>query len=89
MAKSYESIDAMWADVRLLAEAWCDRRCFFALAILLPAYTGFSGLTDSWAELLAALKRLRDVRDELTPGEKELVADLAGAVERALNDRRR
>ena len=57
-----------------LIEAWCDRRALGALAVLLPAYTSNNGLTDGWAEVMEALRRLRATR--------QLPADEQAEVER-------
>lgn len=34
-----------------LIEAWCDRREYKALAIVLPTWLANNGLTDGWGEL--------------------------------------
>ena len=43
----------------MLIERWCDERGLDALAQILPAYLGFNGLTDGWADLASALKAAR------------------------------
>jgi hypothetical protein len=45
-----------------LIDAWCERRDLRHLALLLPAYTSNSGLTDGWAGVMDALYNLRAAR---------------------------
>jgi hypothetical protein len=87
MSKRYASTDEFFHELRSLIDAWCDRRCVLALAILLPAYTSFNGLTDGWGELLAALRTLRLSKDELTPNELVTLAELTQAAERSVHRR--
>lgn len=87
MSKAYASNDEFFRDMRSLIEAWCDRRGLHALAILLPAYTSFNGMTDGWGELFAALKRLISSNDALAEDEREMVADLMQAAEKAVDGR--
>jgi hypothetical protein len=57
--------------IKELLNAWCDRRCFGALRIVLQAWPMYMGLNDEVYEFLNALKGVRSqARDELT--EKEL-----------------
>jgi hypothetical protein len=87
MSKGYTSNDEFFRDMRALIEAWCDRRCLHALATLLPAFTSFNGMTDGWGELHIALKRLPLSKDELSCDERETVADLKRAAEKAVHGR--
>lgn len=87
MSKAYASNDEFFRDIRSLIEAWCDRRCLHALATLLPAYTSFNGMTDGWGELLVALKNLPSSKDALAEDERETVADLKQAAEKAVHGR--
>jgi hypothetical protein len=54
--KNFYSNEEFGAVLRMLVERWCDERRLNALARILPAYLGFNGLTDGWAELSNALK---------------------------------
>jgi hypothetical protein len=42
-----------------LIDGWCERRALAPLALLLPAYTSYNGLTDGTAELYHAVNNLR------------------------------
>jgi hypothetical protein len=75
--KSYASHDEYLADIRALIEQWCDQRRLYELALLLPGYLAINGLTDGWAALSDALKKVRAFnRETLTPAECDLVNDL-------------
>jgi hypothetical protein len=79
------SSDEFLRILRQLIGAWCDRRCLTALSPILPAYLGFNGLTDSWAELLSALRNVRAfAKDELTELEMETVGSLVAAATKAI-----
>ena len=41
-----------------LADTWCERRDLGPLAVLLPAWLNNNGLTDGWAGLADALRKL-------------------------------
>ena len=84
MGKGYTSNDEFFSDARSLIDAWRDRRCLHALAILLPAYISFNGMTDGWGALLAALKALPLSPDVLSASERETIADLRQAAEAAM-----
>ena len=45
--------------LRSLIDSWCDRRALKPLCRLLGPYLAFNGLTDSWGEILSALKAVR------------------------------
>jgi hypothetical protein len=85
VSKNYRDNEAFWADLRALVEAWCDRRYLRPLAIVLPAYTSFNGMTDGLGELLLAFKALALSQDALLPDEQEIVTDLRRAVERVMH----
>ena len=87
MSHIYASNDAFFRDLRLLVEAWCDRRCLHALADVLPAFTSFNGMTDGWGELTVALKAASLSKDALTKHEREMVAQLRRAAENAVHGR--
>ena len=48
-----------FAALRSLIDACCDRRALKPLSQLLGPYLAFNGLTDSWGEILIALKAVR------------------------------
>lgn len=75
--------DDVGATLAWLIDAWCDRRELGALSVLLPAYTSNNGLTDGWAEVMHALRRLRGSR-HLPEEEQATISRLTVAVERAV-----
>lgn len=85
---SFQSNEEFFAALRQQIERWCDLRRLDALARLLPAYTAFAGLTDSWAALYVALKDTRAIgRETFSAAEWELLNDLISAAERAVSRR--
>jgi hypothetical protein len=82
MSKIYSDARELWKDVDGLIDAWCERRCLAALALILPAARAINGLRDSWGEFLEALSTLLATRDVLTPDEIEIVRDIKREVER-------
>ena len=56
-----------------LLDAWCDRREYRALSIVLPAWTAVNGLTDSWGELFAALRHAYAMCNDLPPDERDAI----------------
>lgn len=63
--------------LKVLVEAWCDRREYTPLRVILQAYPRITGLTDEWADLAKALKTIRfECPRRLTPDELIEVADL-------------
>jgi hypothetical protein len=71
--------------LRLLVDGWCERRALEPLAVLLPAYLAFSGLTDSWTDLRDAIDRLRGLGPgALTDGERAAVAEARALIHQAL-----
>ena len=82
---SFQSNEEFFAALRQQIERWCDQRRLDALARLLPAYTAFNGLTDSWAGLCEALKDTRVIGQEKFSGaEWELLNDLIRAAEQSV-----
>jgi hypothetical protein len=81
----FQSNEEFFTALRGLIEGWCDQRKFNALARILPAYTAFSGLTDSWAELYNALKNTRAIGNgAFSDAEWEKLDDLIRDAERAV-----
>jgi hypothetical protein len=77
--------DQIFAEIRGLVDAWCDRRCLRTLRAVLRGYPLASPLTDGWGELLLALQDVRAfARDELTETERRTVDDCIGVIERVL-----
>jgi hypothetical protein len=82
---SFQSNEEFFTALRQQIERWCDQRRLRELALLLPAYTTFFGLTDSWAALYEALKGTRALgREKFSVAEWELLNDLIVATERAV-----
>lgn len=82
---SFQSNEEFFAALQEQIERWCDERRLRELALLLPAYTAFAGLTDSWAALYEALKDTRALgREKFSVAEWELLNDLISAAERAV-----
>ncbi len=72
--------------MKVLLNAWCDRRCFRALRFILQGWPMPMGLTDDVNNLLTALKHVRSMaRDELTEKELYQVDAIVIQVEKALN----
>ncbi|MFL5574905.1 MAG: hypothetical protein ACJ79S_02905 [Gemmatimonadaceae bacterium] len=62
--------------LRALVEGWCERRALEPLAVLLPAYLAFNGLTDGWHDLWQAVNSVRGLSPEaLTDEERAAVAE--------------
>ena len=82
---SFQSNEEFFAALRQQIESWCDQRRLRELALLLPGYTSFFGLTDDWARLYEALKDTRALgRAKFTDKEWPLLNDLVSAAERAI-----
>jgi hypothetical protein len=85
-----QALDQLFDTIRLLINAWCDRRCLRALRAILRGYPMTSPLTDGWGELLLALMDVRAfAREELTEGERKLVDDCIRTIERVMPASRR
>jgi hypothetical protein len=81
---SFQSNDEFFSALRQQIERWCDQRRLRELALLLPGYTSFFGLTDDWARLYEALKATRALgRERFSDTEWQLVNDLVSAAEQA------
>jgi hypothetical protein len=82
---SFQSNEEFFGVLRKQIELWCDQRRLRELAVLLPGYTSFFGLTDDWARLYEALKDTRALgREKFSAAEWELLSDLISAAERAV-----
>jgi hypothetical protein len=83
-----ETIDSnavFFARLRSLIDSWCDRRPLRPLASVLGPYLAFDGLTDSWGQILEALKTIRALwREDATEAEMDAVEKLIRAAEEAL-----
>ena len=85
MTRSFQSNEEFFAALRQQIERWCDERRLRELALLLPGYTSFFGLTDDWARLYEALKDTRALgREKFSDTEWQLLNDLDSAAERAV-----
>ena len=79
------SSDEFFRTLRLLIDAWCDRRCLRALSYILPAYLAFDGLTNGWADLYVALGNVRlFASEEITEAELDVVVALISGAAKAL-----
>jgi hypothetical protein len=73
---SFQSNEEFFAVSRQQIERWCDQRRLRELALLLPGYTTFFGLTDNWARLYEALKATRAIgRKAFCAAEWELLRE--------------
>jgi len=82
---SFQSNEEFFAALRQQIDHWCDQRRLRELALLLPGYTSFFGLTDDWARLYEALKDTRALgREKFSDTEWQLLNDLVLAAEQAV-----
>lgn len=66
-------------------DSWCARRKLKPLAVLLPAYVAYSGLTDSVRGLYEAICSLRGLSsDQVTDDEKDAISEVRASLARAL-----
>lgn len=65
--------------------AWCDRRCASALRYILGVWPIFSPDGNKWADLLASMKHIRSLRDELPESELYEIDSLIIRLEKELN----
>jgi hypothetical protein len=79
------SNEQFFALLRQVLHQWCDRRALRPLAIVLPSYVGFAGLSDSWHELRDALRSALAHPQEISDEELATIAQLLKAVDRALD----
>jgi hypothetical protein len=78
-----QSPENILESVKILVDAWCDRRCLLALRFILQGYPLSSPLTDGWAELLKALEDVRAfAKGKITEEETQVVHQLIGAISR-------
>jgi hypothetical protein len=73
--------------IRTLVEAWCDRREYGALAIVLPAWTGNNELTDGWELLHDSLKHAYAMCINLPADERDVLKRIYVEIEYALRNR--
>jgi len=66
--------------LRPLIDGWCERRELRPLAVLLPAYLAFNGLTDGWHSLWNAVNNLRGLGDALPGEERATVAEVRALI---------
>jgi hypothetical protein len=71
--------------IKGMVEAWCDRRAYRPLSILLRPWLGLTGLSDSWHDLRQALRHVRAMaKDDLTDSERGLLNQAIAMVDKAL-----
>jgi hypothetical protein len=69
-----------------LLDRWCEQRMLRPLAVLLPGYFAFNGMTDGWHEIRASLRRLLALGpDSFSLADWSLVHDLIRATDRAIH----
>jgi len=74
-----------FAALKSLIYSWCDRRALNPLARVLGPYVAFAGLTDSWGELLDALKTIdASCRRDISESEMDTLRELIKAAQRAI-----
>jgi hypothetical protein len=72
-------------DMKTLLDAWCDRRAYSPLRVVLPHYPMPNGFTDELSRLVLALKTVRaQTGASLPPVEFDQVVALLHAAEEAL-----
>jgi hypothetical protein len=82
----FGSNEEFFDTLKHLIYGWCDERLLLPLALLLPKYVAFNGMTDGWLELQAALRNLRSLGSEsYTPLDWDTVNDLIRAADRAIH----
>jgi hypothetical protein len=85
----FGSNEEFFDTVKHLIYRWCDERRLLPLALLLPKYVTFNGMTDGWLELQAALRSLRALGSEsYTPLDWDTVNDLVRAAGQAIHPNR-
>lgn len=73
------------ASLRRLIDAWCDRRAYKPLSILLPAWLAINGLTDGWKILRSALRHTRAMcHDDLPPDELDTINSAIAEIDTGL-----
>ena len=75
-----------FAILKSLIYAWCDRRALNPLARVLGPYLAFDGLTDSWGEILDALKTIHaSQHGDISEPEMDTLRELIKAAESAIH----
>jgi hypothetical protein len=71
-----------FAALRSLIDSCCERRALKPLSRLLGPYLAFNGLTDSWGDILIALKAVcAHCREDISETELETMEALIRAAE--------
>ncbi len=87
--RDFRSNEEFFTALRTLIDRWCDERRLNALLRILPGYLGFNGLTDSWHQLIDALKSTRGLGpDAFSPDDWDTLNDLIHAAELAVSPRK-
>ena len=82
---AFHSNEEFFTALRTLIDRWCDEHRLVPLVRILPGYLAFNGLTDSWHELIEALKATRGLGpDAFSPAEWDTLNDLIHAAEVAV-----
>jgi hypothetical protein len=84
MAK-FESNKEFMLALAGLINRWCEQRALRQLALILPEYLAFNGMSDGWYELHASFGRLRGLGpDSYEPSDWRAVIDLLNTIDRML-----
>ena len=77
--------DEFEEKLKLLVEAWCDRRELVPLRRILNGRAAINGLTDGWEALHDELRTIRaQNKDSLSENEVETVVELIHELDRML-----
>jgi len=85
---SFQSNEDYMAALASLIGGWCEQRRLSHLAMVLPSYVAFNGLTDGWNYLGSALRGAVDLgADGLPSNEWAMLQRLSRDAEKALSGR--
>ena len=73
--------------IRRLVDAWCERKQYGPLALVLPAWIYNNGLTDGWTILHDALKHAYVMCTDLPPDERDDLKRAYVAIDVSLRSR--
>jgi hypothetical protein len=73
--------------IRRLVERWCERKHYWPLALILPAWLSNNGLTDGWEILHDALKHAYAMCSDLPSDERDALKQAYVAIDVAMRDR--
>jgi hypothetical protein len=80
------TIEEFQSTITGLIDRWCEQRMLRPLAVLLPGYFAFNGMTDGWHEMRSSLRQLLALGpDTFSPADWSLVHDLIRATDQAIH----